>query len=64
MLCRVQAAVAKSGKSAVQGAVQAAVQNAVAKSGQGAVQGISSSYNLWEAAIDCNGNLWFPSLEP
>ena len=35
----VQTAVTKSGKGAVQGAVQGVVQTAVAKSGKGAVEG-------------------------
>ena len=41
----VQTLVAKSGKGAVHGAVQAAVQTAVAKSGKGAVQGALGSRN-------------------
>ena len=35
---------AKSGKSAVQGALQGGVQTAVAKSGKGAVQGVAHAF--------------------
>ena len=53
----VQTAVAKSGKIAVQGAVQGVVQTAVAKSGKGAVQGAA------QGAVQ-RAALCFPRWEP
>ena len=57
----VQTAVARSGKGAVQGAVQAcceaAAYSAVAKSGRGAVLS-KVLYRLWLAAVRSGGKVW------
>ena len=57
----VQTAVARSGKGAVQGAVQAcceaAAYSAVAKSGRGAVLS-RMLYRLWLAAVRSGGKVW------